>query len=198
MARRYDSLEPATVRESFTELTVDDLKPLLKLLTTTIPTCKNDLVEALTAELTDPRKVQALYSGLDEGKQAIQEATHHPEGILELNRFEARYGHPPVFWVASEDKYGWGYSRRDRPLRLALFFPGGHCILPTDLRDILLKFVSPPPPFVLETLANFLLILTGRSTTGKETNGSTRHSSSPSGCVRLPAKLSRTSRRCCD
>jgi hypothetical protein len=76
--------QPRTLREAFSELTVDELKPLASLVGATA-TRKGDLVDLLAKALEDREKVRSLYDGRDDvGKKALQEATYDPEGTLDL------------------------------------------------------------------------------------------------------------------
>jgi hypothetical protein len=136
---RYDLLEPLTTQETFSELTVDDLKPLANLVGQA-PARKGELVELLTRTMTDPEEVRSLYQHLDDtGQKAVQEAAHDPEGILHEQRFWAKYQGSPNFGGS-----GRRHFDERQPTTLRLFFPQYH-ILPTDLRELLLTFVPEPP-----------------------------------------------------
>src|ERR1700738_4620656 len=92
-----DESEPATIREAFSQLTVDDLKPLAAMVGQ-VPTRKGDLVDLLTNAMEDGEKVRTLYAGLDDvGQKALQEAAHDPEGVLHGAKFRAKYGRFPNF-----------------------------------------------------------------------------------------------------
>ena len=96
--------------------------------------------------MEDAEKVRALYAGLAEvGQKIVQEATHSPGGILNLKRFQAKYGRYAGFWRQWQSLR----QRAARPRRLRLFFPH-HNVLPRDLREILLTFVPKPPPLTVE------------------------------------------------
>lgn len=143
---RYDLPELLTTRESFARLTVDDLKPLAALVGQ-VPAKKGPLVELMTRTMEDPREVQSLYAKLDDvGKQAVQEATHDPEGVLDRGRFYAKYGRSLNFGGS-----GRRYANDGKPTTLRLFFPG-YDVLPTDLREMLLTFVPEPPPLTVSTI----------------------------------------------
>ena len=86
---RRDELEQRTIRETFTALTVDDLKALAPLVSESpirksdLPTKKGELVDLLAGFMEDREKVRALYARLSEAVQKVlQEATHDPQGIL--------------------------------------------------------------------------------------------------------------------
>lgn len=79
-----DETQPRTIREAFSELTVDELKPLASLVGATAMR-KGDLVDLLAKALEDREKVRSLYDGRDDvGKKVLQEATYDPEGALDL------------------------------------------------------------------------------------------------------------------
>lgn len=142
---RYDEPERLTVREAYSLLTVDDLKPLAALVGQ-VPTKKGDLVDLLAKTVEDEREVRALYAGLDDtGQKAVQEATHDPEGMLHSQRFWAKYSRSPNFGGS-----GRRYGNDAKPTTLRLFFPRYH-VLPTDLRQMLRTFVPEPPPLTVNT-----------------------------------------------
>jgi hypothetical protein len=164
MSWRTEEQQPISTQEAFGKLTIDRLKPLLRLLTDDVPTRKGELVGALVSAMSRPEEVRALYEQLDElGKTAVQEAAHDPSGQLHRDRFVARYGRWPAFHnpppkgkggFQDEGLYSGfsDYSSYERPTTLRLFFPHSEQ-LPTDLRDLLLAFVPRPPEFTLPTLA---------------------------------------------
>ncbi len=138
MARRQ-VVEDLSIRGTAENLTVSELKPLVRLIHDDVPSRKGDLVDVLTRAMKNPKEIRALYDGLSElNKRAVEEAVHDPMGLLNLRRFGAKYGQSPDFG-------GSGRFRNERqPTRLSLFFP--RCLsLPTDLRDLLLAFVPEPP-----------------------------------------------------
>jgi hypothetical protein len=141
--RGRDDFEPLTIRQAFSLLTVEELKPLAAMVGQ-VPARKGDLVERLAETLEKPAEVRALYEGLDDwGRKAVQEATHDPAGVLHRDRFRAKYGRSPDFG-------GSGRFRTDqRPTALLLFFPHAR-VLPTDLRALLLAFVPKPPPLTVQ------------------------------------------------
>jgi hypothetical protein len=142
---RIDETQPRTLREAFSELTVDELKPLASLLGAAAMR-KGDLVDLLAKALEDPAKVRSLYDGRDDvGKKALQEATHNPEGALDLFMFKAKYGRTPDFG-SSGSRYGY---HKEKPTILRLFFPRRNA-LPRDLQSILRGFVPEPPPTTVQ------------------------------------------------
>jgi hypothetical protein len=139
-------MEVLTTAEAFNKLTVDQLKVLVRLLGVEPPQRKADLVEILTRTMLEPERVRELYEGLDEiSKLAVQEAVHDPDGRLHLGPFAAKHRHNPDF-----GKRDSGYRNPARPTALALFFPELYRhVLPSDLKDILEKFVPEPPPVAI-------------------------------------------------
>ena len=138
---RNDETQPRTLREAYSEMTVDELKPLVSLLGGTAMR-KGDLVELLAKALEDQVKVRSMYENLDDvGKKVLQEATHDPEGSLDTFMFKAKYGRTPDFGGSGShfELQKW------KPTVLRLFFPRRY-ILPRDLQSILLGFVPEPPP----------------------------------------------------
>jgi hypothetical protein len=86
--------EDLTIEESFALATLADLKPLGRALSSEAPMRKCDLVPFLVNKLRTKEQAEALYKRLNElGQAAVQEATHDPDGILDLERFQAKYGH---------------------------------------------------------------------------------------------------------
>jgi hypothetical protein len=142
---RYDQPEPLTIRESFGQLTVEDLKPLIALVRRPMQGRKADLVAQMAQIMEDPKEVRALYEGLDAvAQKAVQEATHDPEGVLHADRFQAKYGQLLNFGGSGR------YPHDARPKELRLFFPQYH-MLPTDLQAMLRAFVPEPPPLTANT-----------------------------------------------
>lgn len=142
-----DETQPRTLREAFSELTVDELKPLASLVGATA-TRKGELVDLLAKAMGDRQKVRSLYDGRDDvGKKALQEATYDPEGTLDLFIFKAKYGRTPSFG-GSGSRYG---LRNEKPTVLRLFFPRRNT-LPRDLQSMLRSFVPEPPPLTVQAL----------------------------------------------
>ncbi len=125
---------------SYERLTLDELRPLSRLVSADPPTRKTDLVPFLADTMSREANVRRLYEALDEtNRSAVQEATHAPAGLLDLERFRASYGRSPSFGV------------RKTPTALALFLPRDWQ-LPTDVQAILKSFVPPPPAFTIATI----------------------------------------------
>src|SRR5437016_829028 len=126
MSRRRDEPEPVPAAESFGKLTIDHLKPLVRLLTSDVPARKPELVAVLVRYLTNPTEVRSLYENLDPlAQQFVQEAVHDPEGVVHQDRFIARHGQMPGFYKpAPEEKLSYrSYDTYKRPTSLCLFFP---------------------------------------------------------------------------
>lgn len=151
MRRHNDRVELVTTEEAIAKLNLDALRPLAALLLAAPPTRKAELVPLLTRTLLQPNRLRELYEQLDDlGKAAVQEATHHPEGFYDSERFEAKYGDLSRFHEPAPDKKSSWYEseRQKRPTLLKLFFLGRN-YLPIDLRRVLLTFVPEPRPFQL-------------------------------------------------
>lgn len=144
-----------TAREVFEKLTLDDLRPLAELVTTSPPKRKSELAPLLAAVMTNAARVRDLYAKLDaSAQQAVRVAVFDPVGQLDRKKFQAWFGAEPRFNTADPDRASWQYSYKERrqikPLPLRLFFPRfDH--LPTDTRAILRDFVPPPDPFAVPT-----------------------------------------------
>jgi Helicase conserved C-terminal domain len=146
MRRRHEQ-EPLTLREMFTQLAVDELKPLVALVRGhRVQARKAELVEMLMRVMEDPAQLRSLYEGLDDlAQKAVREATHADDGALNRRRFYAKYsadldfGKPNRIWGKAE------------PSRLCLFFPDTRR-LPTDLQAALESFVTELPPLSAQAL----------------------------------------------
>ncbi len=135
---RHDDPSLLSIRESLTELTVSDLKPLARLIEHDAVR-KGELVDAVAKILEDQKKVEAIYTALDDVSQkALQEATWDEEGTLRMDRFQAKYGQIPTFGGGRQ------YGDKSPPSTFRLFFPHYHTVLPHDLVNILRAFVPEP------------------------------------------------------
>src|SRR4051812_13342973 len=126
MGWRRDEPVPVTTEEAFGKLTIDHLRPLVSLIGEEAPKRKPELVKVLTRVMTKVDKVRNLYESLDTlAQQAVQEAAHHPQGLLQRDKFIARHGQMPAFSRPSEKKEPsyYDYDRHNRPTPVALFFP---------------------------------------------------------------------------
>jgi hypothetical protein len=141
---RDDEPQQLPLRETLTQMTVADLKPFVSLLGVKPHTLKATLVDQVAGPLLNEQKVRDLYAGLDElSQRAVQEAAHHPRGILDRVRFAAKYGSPARLYEPGERSWS------QKPTRLRLLLPGRD-VLPTDLRALLLRFVPRPPELTIE------------------------------------------------
>lgn len=148
MARVRDEHEKPTAEQAFDRLTIEHLRPLVALLGSDPPKKKGEFVALLTRAMTDPVRVRALYDQLDPlARHAVREAAHDPNGRYSRTRFVAKHGREPDWHVPSEKPLSY-WSDRRAPTPLALFFPD-YEFLPTDVRDILLRFVPQPDPFTI-------------------------------------------------
>ena len=146
---------PATADQEFDGLTLEDLRPLARLIEPDPPKKKSDLVPLLARTMADPARVRALYDRLDGlAQNAVRVATADPAGRLNRERFRARFGDLPRFRTGDLSRDLWNLSYQDRktitPTLLRLFFPR-HDHLPTDTRAILRTFVPPPEAFAIPT-----------------------------------------------
>lgn len=154
MRRRQATDEALTAADAFGRLTLDDLRPLARLVEPDPPKKKTDLVLLLADTMTDPGRVRALFDRLDPtSKNAVRMAAHDPAGRLDHERFQAHFGESPRFDTADPDRDPWafGYDRRKIALTLLrLFFPN-YSDLPTDTRAVLRGFVPPSEAFAVPT-----------------------------------------------
>jgi len=140
---RPEEPEKLTVRETFSRLTVDDLKALLALVRGPVQARKAELVDQLAGVMESPKEGRAVYDELEDlAKKAVQEATHDPQGVWHRSRFEAKYGGLPALDRPGRSQY------QTKPTELRLFFPRDP-VLATDLRATLLAFVPEPPPLAV-------------------------------------------------
>ncbi len=139
MPRYFRKPEDLTIEESFARAALADLKPLGRAISADAPMRKGDLVPFLVNKLSTPERAEALYKRLDElGQAAVQEATHDPEGLLDLDRFRAKYGGEPNFGA----KEGTS-TKGTGSVPLGMFFPVS-LALPSDLHRMLRSFVPRP------------------------------------------------------
>lgn len=150
---QYDDSQ--TAAEAFASLTLEHLRPLAELVAADPPTRKSELAPLMARIMTDPSRVRKLYDGLDEMAQnAVRVAAFDPAGRLDGPKFRARFGSLPRFDTADPSRrsssYSYAEQRKIKPTALRLFFPK-YDRLPTDIRDILREFVSPPEAFAIPT-----------------------------------------------
>jgi hypothetical protein len=125
--------------EAYEKANLETLRPLAKFISPDAPTRKMDIVPFLIRTMTSEDVVRGLYNSFGEvPKAAIQEAVASSLGVVNVDRFKAKYGHLP------------DNGTRDDPTRLSLFFPLGWYI-PRDLRAILHTFVPRPRAVSMES-----------------------------------------------
>jgi hypothetical protein len=150
MARQKIYPTAATVREVLDQMKVDQLKQLsYRLPTKERPTRKEDLQSLIERYLTSDELLRALWEQLDEKqKLAVAETIHSADGLFNAARFQAKYGEAPVFGVKKD-------SWRETPSALRLFILKssryGGSVIPEDLKQRLLGFVSKPTGSRLKT-----------------------------------------------
>jgi hypothetical protein len=141
--RYRDEFQAKTIREAFSALNVDQLKPLAALVGGKA-TRKGELVDLLAKVLEDQERVRNLYDALDDmSKKSVQEATYDLDGVLNYFQFRAKYGKTPAL-SSGDNRYG-----RGKPTMLRLFFPDTTAI-PSDLQSLLRGFVPEPPALAVE------------------------------------------------
>ena len=148
MTRTYRTLpQGITLSEALNLLTVDRLKELIDLLSSTSrPTRKAEIITVLRRHLTG-KSLQKLWHELDETQRlAVSETLYGPDGAFAETRFRAKYGAMPVFDTTANRK---GY-RVTRPTLLRLFlypahrYDSGATVIPRELQERLRVFVPPP------------------------------------------------------
>ncbi|RDK07249.1 hypothetical protein DN412_27100 [Cupriavidus lacunae] len=140
-----------SLTEALNNLTVDDLKSLMRWLPDASRIGKKSgLVEEILRSLAGDR-LCALWEGLDETQRlAVAEATYAGDGCFNAMRFRAKYGRLPHFFVRDERRLRQ-HSGPPTALCLFLYYQNGwHCV-PADLKERLMAFVPPPEPVRLDT-----------------------------------------------
>src|SRR5205807_8018385 len=131
--------ESLSLEEQLQKLKVDQLKQLARLFVDDPPPRKPELLELLARRLLSKEKLRLLYETLPEiGRAAVQEAVHDDNNLLNLDRFEAKYGRQPGFGDMEAE-----YRKKAKPSALNLFFPYS-VELPVDLAKLLKEFVPEP------------------------------------------------------
>lgn len=134
------------LNDALVRLTVDELKSLIALVTSLPRVAKKaDLIDFLL-QCYSGDGLRSLYERLDERqRQALAEAVYEPDGCLDLDRFEAKYGPLPEYRATR-----FTYSSRSSPTLLSLFLYYDHEIrrycVPSDLLKRLEDFVPEPEP----------------------------------------------------
>ncbi len=131
---------------------VDDLKRLIALLPIeTKPSRKAELIVEIVRHMRGDYLLD-LWEQLDHlQQQAVAETIHHSGGFFDAVRFRAKHGSLPNFGTKDDRSF------TETPSLLRLFIhPGGRysseaSIIPGDLQQWLLVFVSKPEAFVLQS-----------------------------------------------
>ncbi|MFJ1252256.1 hypothetical protein [Cupriavidus sp. CuC1] len=140
-----------SLTEALNNLTVDDLKSLMRWLPDASRIGKKSgLVEEILRNLAGDG-LRALWEGLDETQRlAVAEATYTEDGCFNAMRFRAKYGRLPNFSVPDERRRHEQYGP-PTALRLFLYYQNGWHYVPADLKERLMAFVPAPEPVRLDT-----------------------------------------------
>ena len=137
-------LRPDTLGKALGHLTVENLKPMMEVLSVPEPrpTRKPAIVEAIRLRITED-VLRAVWRFLDAAQRlAVAETLYSPERRFRARRFYAMYGGLP-------EGVEWGDSRDFSLLHFFLFPPFSYKDLPTvipkEVEPLLLKFVPRPP-----------------------------------------------------
>lgn len=140
--KSYDS-PPGTLIEALMLVNADKLRRLLPLagVPKPLPTRKADMADAIAHRLSGSR-LRSAWGRLDKTQQlAVREVLHGAGGAFHPGRFQSRYGKLP------EGLKDSGYGKSS-PLRLFLYPASRHSgppsVIPTELKQRLLKFVPKP------------------------------------------------------
>ncbi|MFH1006090.1 MAG: hypothetical protein V1800_01145 [Candidatus Latescibacterota bacterium] len=137
MPRSRTFSEPETLNEFLNTYTVPSLKNLAGLLTSDLPTRKEDLVAVIQERMEDEEELRKLWKRLDSIQQAaVAETVHSFSSHFNAVGFRAKYGENP----------DWGqirhYGEMEKPSMLCLFIYNRN--IPRDLKRRLMEFVPPP------------------------------------------------------
>jgi hypothetical protein len=152
-ASTYDKTLAPPLREVLETLKADHLKSLAKLLNPPLKaTRKSDIIKVLEETLLSDSIVDYWKSLAPISRSAIAEAAHSSEGTFNRTWFSAKYGKLPVFETKTKP-YG---PATLKPINLFLFSTGrwdrSSYIVPSNLRNRLLEFISKPPETEFGTL----------------------------------------------
>lgn len=131
-------------------LTVESLKPLARRCTRTLPTRKDDLIQAIDQALHSPEFVAEQLRQTDETTRlALAEAAHGGD-VFDAAGFAAKYG--CAFTVPTHVPYRWsGRQSESEDAVAALFLYNGR--IPSDLIPLLKEQLPVPAPFVVPSQA---------------------------------------------
>ena len=126
-----------SLRNALILLTIDQLKPLLDLLSKKDkPTRKGDLVSEIENALNSDT-VKDIWQRLDALQQAaVAETLYSPNGTFDQERFHAKYGNSPIFEVETSRFFS-------TPTLLSLIIYQ-HSFIPSELQTLLLPMVKKP------------------------------------------------------
>jgi hypothetical protein len=145
MVVRLDGPVPPTIEKALWALTVEELRPLAKVLCGSTPRCKDEIILLISSRLS-AGNLPSLWARLGEIEKAvISEAVHSTDGRHAPDRFLAKYGQQPN-WI-SLGRFG----RRDPESPLGVLFCGGQS-LPQELQERLKCFVPTPAAATLQAL----------------------------------------------
>ena len=130
-----------TLENCLNNLTVDRLKPRLNLISGKPKlTRKGDIISLLSSELLSA-KLEQYWKRLNQLEQtAVAQAIYHWDGEFYQQRFLAKYGKLPTYFVSRS-------SSAEQNSVLALFFYNGS--LAAELADACQDFVQPPVQYQL-------------------------------------------------
>ena len=119
-----------------------ELKPLARLLASSLPTRKAELIALISEHVMDPDRLRQLWDTLDAVQKTTVAETLY-KGRFDAARFRAKYGEEP----------DWGQSRYGefkRPSTLRCFVY--HGVIPRELRPLLEGFVPTPRAARVQTV----------------------------------------------
>ncbi|GIK42700.1 MAG: hypothetical protein BroJett011_65330 [Chloroflexota bacterium] len=144
---RYSSQpQPENLSDFLQSYTVPNLKKLAGLVSSALPTRKDELIATLQNYLGSPENLRQLWQRLDSVQQAaVTEAVHSSGGIFEADQFRAKYGRDPNWGETSS------YGEMKEPSRLNLLIHNRHKI-PRDVQQQLKAFVPLPQAVQINTV----------------------------------------------
>jgi hypothetical protein len=143
----------ATLPQLLNDMTVTDIKSLLRLLPGNLPNGRKELLIEAMCERMGGDNLKPLWDKLDNFQQlAVAEVLYHPRGMFEGSKFVAKYGQYPAF-TEIIDKTARYPQKRNTALHLFLYQTALGTGLPDDLRQPLQAFVPQPAPNALHTVA---------------------------------------------
>src|ERR1017187_8485115 len=145
MNNDVDEEAPITLQFALDSMTADELRKLVALTRQKAPGTKAEMAALIIQHLAGDR-LRTVWEGLDElQRAAVAEAAYSPSSQFYSGQFHARYGGDPCW--GSE-----GANRYDRKPSALCLFLYRKCVLPSDLKARLLKFVPAPREPAVVTL----------------------------------------------